>query len=205
MGNVKADSGIIAMDSGICYTVTISFREALMRVRKKTREVFAYCLGAGSAVERQMIRAGKIRPQADGTYRVLSQENDREGQIAQAGDYFKVDGAGAPYPNGRAYFLANHTPLGDDRYLQTAPVLNAWCLEEPDDDAICFLMDSGRLFVDETDPAHCFRAFLWGAWLTAAWDAVIIFDKVEWQDGAVVDASFRFITREEFDRTYEVL
>ena len=75
-------------------------------VRKKNVRVQAWELGAGSETEKRMIQARKIIPHPDGTYEVFSQEcKNGKGQIANAGDYFKVDATGSPYPNERAFFL----------------------------------------------------------------------------------------------------
>lgn len=65
-----------------------------------------------------LIEEGAIQRPPDGSYALFSQEAvNGQGQIAQAGDYFKVDtidGRHFPYPNSREYFLSNHTHLGGD-------------------------------------------------------------------------------------------
>lgn len=176
-----------------------------MLVQKKARQVHAWCLGAGSEEERRLTALGKIRLEADGTYRIFSQENDTEGQIAQPGDYFKVDSTGAPYPNSRDYFLNNHTHIEGNCYLQTSPVLKGWTLDAPMCPEINYLLGSGKLMVDESSDSHYFTAFMWGVWLHAARNAVIIIDSVTESGGKIVDAAFHFITREEFDLTYQII
>lgn len=175
-----------------------------MLVQKTARKVQAWCLGEGSPMERRMLAEGKLRLEASGRYRVMSQENNTEGQVARAGDYFKVDSTGAPYPNGRKFFLENHTHMEGDWYLQTSPVLKAWCQEEEICPEVEYLLRSGRLRIEEDNPTHYFNAFLWGAELHAAQDAVIIFDHREIPED-LASIGFRFITREEFGLTYKVV
>ena len=175
-----------------------------MLVQKKARQVRAWCLGEGSGMEQALTAQGKLRREKDGSYRVCSQESPDEGQLAQPGDYIKVDSTGAPYPNSREFFLANHTPIEGDWYLQTSPVLKAWSREEKICPEVEYLTGSGRLRINESDPARYFNAFLWGAWLHAAADAVIIFDHRETpKDLSAI--GFRFITREEFELTYQIV
>lgn len=176
-----------------------------MLVQKKARQVRAWCLGEDTEMERLLIAQGRISREGDGSYRVRSQENGTEGQVVPAGDYFKVDSTGAPYPNSREFFLANHTHIAGDLFLQTSPVLKAWCREAPMCPEVELLLGSGRLRIDEKDPCHYFRAFLWGAWLHAAADGVIIFDRTEQLDGKLLDVEFHFITREEFLLTYQIV
>lgn len=176
-----------------------------MLVQKKARRVRAWCLGAGTDMEAQMIAQGKITREPDGTYRVRSQENDTEGQVVPAGDYFKVDSTGAPYPNSREFFLANHTHLEGDEYIQTAPVLKAWSRDEAMCPEVEYLLRSGRLRIAQEHPQRYFNAFLWGAELHAAADAVIIFDHRQTPEGDLSGIGFRFITREEFNLTYRIV
>ena len=59
---------------------------------KTATRVRAWELGAGSDMEKEMIRVGKIIAHPDGVYEVFSQEStEGKGQMAHAGDYFKVD------------------------------------------------------------------------------------------------------------------
>ena len=89
--------------------------------------------------------------------------------------------------------------------MQTSPVLGAWSLEEPMCPEIEYIVRAGKLRIDEGSDSHCYTAFLWGAWLHAARDAVIVFDRVDGADGEVTGVEFHFITREEFDLTYRVV
>ena len=60
--------------------------------------------------------------------------------------------------------------------------------------------------IREDDPERYFNAFLWGAPLSAGKDAVLIFYSIKRDiDGNIYDADFNFITREEFEKTYDEL
>lgn len=174
-----------------------------MLVQKTACQVRAWCLGEDSPMERQLTAQGKIRREGD-HYRVMSQENSTEGQIVPAGDYIKVDSTGAPYPNSREFFLQNHTHIEGDLYSQSQPVLKAWCRREEMCPEVEYLLGSGRLRIDPEHPDRYFSAFLWGAELHAAGDAVIIFDHRETPE-ELSSMGFRFITREEFGLTYKIV
>ena len=78
-----------------------------MLVQKKPVRLQAWQLGAGDAKEAEMIAAGKIKLREDGSYELFSMEAlGEKGQIAGPGDYFKVDSAGFPYPNKKAFYRA---------------------------------------------------------------------------------------------------
>ena len=177
-----------------------------MIIIKHETQLEAWRLGDDTAMERTLLESGKLRKLPGGQYLVFSRETDSQGQLAQAGDYIKVDAGGFPYPNRRTAFEASHTHLGDCRYLQKVQPLLAWTCREPLGPEIRFLLESGRLRIDETDEDHYFRAFLWDAELFAARDAVVVFTQVvRDMTGAVTDARFHFLAREEFLRTYHIL
>ena len=148
-----------------------------------------------------------MKLRADGTYELFSREAAGEtGQIAKPGDYFKLDPAGSPYPNDRAYFESMHEHIGDDRYLQKAPVLYAWTADEPVGEVIRFLLDQGLLRINENDPERYFSAFLWGTTETAARDAAVVIHDVERNDkNEIVRVSFNFVDRDYFDGNYRVI
>ena len=76
-----------------------------MMAEKTALRVRAWQLGAGTEMEKEMVAQGKIKRRKDGTYEVFSMEATGEtGQIAKAGDYFKLDDSGKPYPNDKAFF-----------------------------------------------------------------------------------------------------
>ena len=163
-------------------------------VKSKKKIVKAYPLGAGHPMEAQLVEEGAIRRLPDGRYELFSQEAvNGHGEIACAGDYFKVDtvdGRHFPYPNSREYFVANHTHLGGDEPLEE----------------VRWLVDTGRLTLKPGDPSHFFNAFLWGADLSAAADATLIFYSVDRDaDGAITDASFNFVAKHEFEAGYVII
>lgn len=177
-----------------------------MYIIKTATELDAYRLGSGTTMEQKLLREGKLNKLPDGSYLVFSRETDAQGQVAQPGDYIKVDSAGFPYPNRRAYFESCHTHLGGTRYRQQASPLNAWTVSEPMCPEIAFLLERGLLRMDETDEDHYFRAFLWGAELFAARDAVIVFDQVTRdENGTVTDVQFHFLAWAEFLITYRIV
>jgi hypothetical protein len=180
-----------------------------MRTIIKTKQptVRAWQLGLDSPMEKTLLREGKLRCTAPGHYEVFSQEaTGKTGQQARSGDYFKVDNAGFPYPNEKAYFEANHVHLGGDEYRQIPKPLEAWLLGDPRNEVIDFLLAHKDLRIDPAHPAECFRAPLWGSILTAAADAVLVIYRLDRDSsGRIVDAEFNFVARPEFDLTYRFI
>lgn len=176
-------------------------------IKNKRNIVRAYCLGEGSDMEQMLLRLDRIRLLPDGGYELMSQESKNgAGQRAEAGDYFKVDdvdGVYYPYPNSREYFLNNHTHVEGETYEQKARPLAIWQWGDGPCDAIDYLLEQGKLTLNHADPERFFNAFLWGADLSAARDATVVFyDILRDADGAVTDVSFNFVVKEEFDRSY---
>lgn len=171
------------------------------KIQGKT--VQAYCLGAGSAMEQELIRSGKIQRSGD-TYMLFSQESvNGQGQQARIGDYFKVDGAGCPYPNQREWFRENHRHIEGDLYEQIPKALEIWMARDGENPVIRWLVEQGRLVIREEDRQRYFNAHLWGADLSAAEDAVVVFYAVQRDDaGEITDVDFNFVERREFERTY---
>ena len=160
-------------------------------------------------MEQLLIRQERIRLLPDGDYELMSQEaKNGVGQRAEAGDYFKVDdidGVYYPYPNSREYFLNNHIHLEGDTYEQKAVPLVIWQWGDGPCDAIEYLLERGILKLNYEDPDRFFNAFLWGADLSAARDATVVFyDILRDADGAVTDVSFNFVVKDEFERSYTV-
>lgn len=175
-------------------------RYAMKRQGKRVR---AWELGAGSPMEREMLRQGKIRLTREG-YELYSREAvNGQGQMAASGDYFKVDDGGYPYPNDREWFCANHRHLAGDEYEQLPRPLAIWDAEDGENELIHWLTDGGRLTIRRDDPERYFNAYLWGAELSAAKDATVVFYSVERDDsGKIADVSFNFVASEEFRRNY---
>ena len=59
----------------------------------------AWELGAGSAMEQEMLERGKIRPNPDDTYEIFTKEASKDkGEIAKKGDFLKLTKRGFPVP-----------------------------------------------------------------------------------------------------------
>lgn len=175
-------------------------------VRKKEgKSVRAYCLGEGSGVLLELMAEGKIRRREDGKWLIFSQEANA-GEVAEDCDYIKIDNAGWPYPNRREYFLENHRHIGGDEYEQLPVPLKAWDRNEPMCPEIEYLLSNKGLVIDEGSEDRYYSAPLWGDILTARNDCMIVFYSVTIdEDGAVRDADFNFVARDEFDKTYDVI
>ena len=179
-------------------------------IKNKRKIVKAYPLGANHPMEAALIREGAIRLHDDGSYELFSQEAvNGKGQIAYPGDYFKfdtIDGRHFPYPNKREFFLENHIPIGGDEYEQKNKPLQIWQSADEMPDAVRWLVDQGRLTLKPEDPAHFFNAFLWGADLSAASDATLVFYSVDRdENGAITGADFNFVAKPEFDEGYTIV
>lgn len=176
-------------------------------IKVAEKSVRAYCLGAETRTEQKLVTEGKIKRHKDGRYELFSQEAvNGVGEFAVAGDFFKVDSSGFPYPNGREWFLAHHIHIGGDEYLQRPEPLKAWTVDEPMCEEIEFLLVHGRLAICREETEHYFRAFLWGAPLGAKEDAVVVFYRVDKDpDGNILDIEFNFLAREEFEKTYRIV
>lgn len=177
-------------------------------IKSKKKIVKAYQLGAGTAMEKMLLQEGTICLRADGTYELFSQEAvNGTGEIANAGDYFKVDeinGRNYPYPNKKEWFEENHIHLQGDDYEQVNKPLFIWQSADPVSEEILYLLDTGKLVIKEDDPKHYFHAFLWGADLSAARDAIVIFYSIERDDQEhITDINFNFITKQQFESDYE--
>lgn len=178
-------------------------------IKNKRKNVKAYCLGEGSEMEKRLIELERIRLLPHGGYELMSQETQNgAGQRAEAGDYFKVDmvdGEYFPYPNGREYFLNNHIHLKGDTYEQKAVPLAIWQWGDGSCDAIEYLLDQGKLTLNHKNPARFFNAFLWGADLSAAQDATLVFyDILRDASGVISDVSFNFVVKDEFECSYTI-
>lgn len=176
-------------------------------VKNKKKVVKAYPLGANHPMEDALIAEGKIRLNPDGSYELFSQEAvNGQGQIAHAGDYFKVDDAGFPYPNGREFFLANHTHIGGDEYEQANKPQQFWEATDKVTEEVQWLIDNERLTLKPEITAHFFNAFLWGADLSADSDAKLVFYGVKRDaDGKIIDIDFNFVAKAEFAAAYTIL
>ena len=175
---------------------------------KNTSEImFAYCLGANSEKEKELIKTGKIRVLPDGCYELFSQEavND-QGEIAKKGDYFKLDDSGYPYPNSKEWFQKHHRHISGDTYEQICEPVLIWQEGDPIEEEMQYLLESGKLTICPDDKDHYFNAFLWNAPLSAGRDATIVFYHVERDDQMnITDISFNFVAKKEFQTNYSIL
>ena len=177
--------------------------------QKKSRVIKAYELGKGTQMEQNLIREGKIIATGDKYFLFSLEATDGHGEEAACGDFFKVSYFNHelyPYPNAREFFLANHVHLGGDDYRQVTKPLSVWfkgdSFEEPE---IKFLIDNGKLTLNQQDPERYFRAVLWGAPLTAAEDAVLVCYKVERDGNKIINVDWGLVNRAIFDRDYDLL
>lgn len=178
-----------------------------MYVQKKTSMIQAWRLGAGTTREKEMIAKKKIILREDGSYELFSTESTgKAGEIAKAGDYFKVDSNGCPYPNEKKTFEATHEHVDADWYSQKTPVLFAWTIDQPINDVVQYLFDMGLVVLHDDDPVHFFSASLWGTEETAAKDDVIVFYQIQRDEhGKILKTKFNFVERSEFDKTYRIV
>ncbi len=175
--------------------------------KKKVIRFQAWQLGKNTPMERKLIRQGRIRKREDGLYELFSLEaTGRVGQIASAGDYFKVDPPGCPYPNRLDVFERSHRHIEADWYEQIAAPVQIWMAYDPECEEIDYLLASGQLRIHPDDPARYFSAKLWGTEETAARNAVIVLYEIERDDeGVIRSVDFNFVERGYFDRTYDIV
>lgn len=184
--------------------------EMRFAVKNRQKSVTAYQLGKGTEMERKLIELGAIRQHPDGSYELFSQEavNGR-GEAAQPLDYFKVDekqGLYYPYPISRDYFESNHRHVSGNEYVQIPQPLQIWECGDEVSEEIRFLLDTGKMTINEDDPERYFNAFLWGADLSACRDAVVVlYGVTRGEAGNIESIDFNFVAREEFDKTYSCL
>ena len=177
-----------------------------MRLAKKRPCIIkAYELGAGSPIEAKLKHAGKIEFR-EGNYLLHSLEGLEK---AHAGDFFKLtylEGEIYPYPNARDFFFDNHKHIEGDEYEQLTKPLQVWFLGEPIDNVMRFLLRTDKLSINLKDTLHCFRAYLWGGWLYADSQAVIVFYDVQHdKDGNITSVDFGLVNRKIFNTDYIML
>ena len=174
-------------------------------IKKKGTVVKAVKLSDDSVKVKELIEQGLIRKLDSDTYEIFSLEaKDGEGEIAKKGDYIKFSSDGIPYPNDAYFFEKNHRHIAGDEYEQIPKVLKAWTVQDEMNEYIEFLIREKGLELREDDYEKYFNAFLWGAPLSAAKDSVLIFYSIKRDiDGNIFDADFNFITRDEFEKTYD--
>ena len=175
-------------------------------IKNKGKMVKAYELGRNNPVISELIQKGKIRIGVDGKYEVFSQESSGSGELAEAGDWVKVDSKGYPYPNKREWFEENHRHIEGDVFEQVPKPLNGWDSHLSMCPEIEFLVKEKGLVINEESSDCRYMAELWGTTETAAEDAMIVFYSISYgSDGKVMDANYNFVERSVFDKTYTIL
>lgn len=182
--------------------------------KKKPQQVQAWKLGAESTQEQALVRMGVIRRSGRGLveaeYELFSREAVLgKGERAAAGDYFRVEATGDrvyAYPIEQSLFAENYRHLHGDLYEAVSRPVTIWQADDPPDDVVRFLLQTGRLQINRTDSAHYFRAALCDAPLSAARDAVVVFYSVDRDtDGIPVNVDFNFVARDYFETNYLIL
>lgn len=173
-------------------------------IKKENAKVVAFQLGQGLQMEQILLSTGKLLQVAAERYEVFSQEASGDhGEIAYAGDYVKIDSAGFPYPNKQDFFEQNHRIVDLNEYEQIAKPLLAWCLGDPVDEVISFMIQQKGLVIDPRNAEKCFTAPLWGTMLSAKSSAVIVVYQVDRDEiGHIIDVDFNFVAHDEFEKTY---
>lgn len=179
-------------------------------VKKQGKIVQAYRLGEKHSVLEKLIEEKKIKKINETSYEIFSQEAIQaasgHGQLANVGDWIRIDGAGFPYPCKNEWFQQNLRHIEEDDYEQIPKVLSAWTAEQPMCPEIEYLIQEKGLVLDKEHPEKYFQAILWGNPEAAAKDAVLVFYNIEYgKDGTVVDADYNFVQKNEFERTYDQL
>lgn len=171
-------------------------------------EVFSQevCVASFSEIRKILLEKPLSKDVLNSLFELVMFPTKMQGEMAYAGDYFKVDSSGFPYPNKKDWFEAHHKHIDGDEYMQIPNPVDIWEADLPVCDEIQYLLSSGRLRINEADSANYFNAFLWGADLSAARDAVVVFYSVDRNaDGKITDVDFNFVARDEFEKTYTVL
>lgn len=175
-------------------------------VKIQGKQVFAWTLGKNSEKEKQLIADGKIVMCADGSYELFSQEAlSGHGEKARAGDWFKVDSKGFPYPLNASFFEKNHRHIEGDRFEQIPRPVNVWFCGDEIDDLIRFIMERKSMEINPDNPDAYFSAPLWGTILTAKKDAAVVIYSIKREENTITDIDFNFVEREEFEKTYRIL
>ena len=169
----------------------------------------AYRLGEANSVLARLMLERKIVPISGGEqYEIFSREavigNSGHGQLAEKGDWIKLDSAGYPYPNKKEVFEKNHKHIAEDEYEEIPKELDAWSAKEPMCEEIAFLIREKGLVLNEEYHKRYYTAPLWGTVESADKDAVLLFYSISCgENGTITDASFNFIEKSEFEKKYK--
>ena len=174
-------------------------------ITKKPNVFSAWRLGDNTEAEQQMINEGKIIVHED-RFELFSQETKGKstGETAYAGDYFKIDSSGYPYPNGRERFERVNICVGENLYREKPATYQTWEVADGMCPEIAYLVEKGLLRIDEDNEEAYFNATLWGADLSAAKNAHIVVYSVEYrEDGEVEKIDFNLVADQQFRETYD--
>lgn len=179
-------------------------------IKKHGKIVKAYRLGDRHPVLEELMKKGKIVLMEDGTFEVFSQEavqsESGHGQKAVAGDWIRLDSKGFPYPCTHDWFQENMRPAGGDDYEQIPRALSAWTADQEMCHEVEFLIREKGLKLDENNFEKYYSAILWGNPEAADRNAVLVFYSISYgADGRVTDADYNFVTKSEFDLSYDVI
>lgn len=182
----------------------------MLRIKKKSGKIVqAYKLGEVNAVLEQLIKTGKIIDLKDGTYEVFSREavnsGSGHGQVANVGDWVRLDSAGYPYPSKDDWFRHNMRHISGNDYEQIPKKLMGWTADMEMCPEIEFLIHNKGLKLDENNFEKFFSAILWGNPEAADRNAVLVFYSISYDNGSVIDAEYNFVERKEFDRIYDII
>lgn len=179
-------------------------------IKNKGKVVQAYQLGSDHQVLKELIAQGKIKKMEDGRYEVFSQEavngKTGNGQVAETGDWIKIDSKGYPYPNKREYFEENHKYVKGDTYEQLPKPLRAWNADCKMCAEVMFLINEKGLIINKDSYEKFYSANLWSTLEVASRDAVIIFYNIVYDhNNKVVETDFNFVERGEFEQIYSII
>lgn len=183
----------------------------MLKIKKKHGKVVkAYRLGDMYTVLKQMIEDGKIIDLKNGSFEVFSQEavksESGHGQVANTGDWVRLDEAGYPYPCKNEWFQENMKHVDGDDYEQIPKELCGWTADMEMCQEVEFLVRKKGLKLDKDDFDKYYSAILWGNPEAADRNAVLVFYSISYDDnGTIIDAEYNFVERKEFDRTYNII
>lgn len=178
-------------------------------IKDKRTQMTAVELGADEQdpLYLQLVSSGKIKKLTDTSYAIFSMEAvNGQGQVANKGDFVKVNPEGEVHPNTREYFLEHHKHIDGHSYEQITFPVRVWCAGDEIGEELEYLLKTGQLLLNESSETKFFNAFLWGTDLSAAKDAyLVMYSVLKDQAGQITDISFNFVEHEEFHKTYSFI
>ena len=177
-----------------------------MAIKKSKKLVEAYELGKNTAVELHLISTGKIIKVDANQYRLKSGESTDEGELATSGDFFKIDGAGNPYPNKRQWFLKNHRHIKANTYEQIITPVKIWKADSSLTEEIEWLIHNKLLKLNPEDNTRYFNAHLWSSDLSAPRNAIVVLYSVKRDaEQKITSIDFNFVSHKHFQENYTLI